>query len=336
MSQTSRCPVTIIGGFLGSGKTTLLRRVLADQGGEGIAVVINEFGEIAIDHHLVRLVGGQGVLVSGGCICCTRQDDLVSAMKDLLDLAERGQIPKLRRVLIETSGLADPAPILFTLVSDRVLMHHFFVEGIVATVDCVNGQLQLDLYEESRKQATVADLLILTKVDMANPAGRQKLEDRLRIINPAARITEAVFGRLAEGEMFGAGVAAWMPGELREGNQSHLSSPPPETRSLSLSYERPLEWVALTVWLSMLLHARGQDVLRVKGMINASDIGRIVLNGVQHVLHPPEHLERWPADDHMSRLIFITRKLDPQSLVHSLDAFLRIGRDQDVDFGRGR
>ena len=340
-ARANRCPVTVIGGFLGSGKTTLLRRVLADEGSKGIAVVINEFGEVALDHHLVRQVGEQTVLVSGGCVCCNRRDDLVRVMRDLLDLDERGPIRKLRRVLIETSGLADPAPILFTLVTDPVLQHHFFVDSIMATVDAVNGQLQLDLHEESRKQATVADQLVLTKVDMAEPDELEKLVHRLRTINPMARITSAVFGELAGGRLFGDGAS---PSSLREGWGSGLSaeperelykanssSPPTETRSLCLRLDQPLDWVAFTIWLSMLLHARGEDVLRVKGLINAREVGAVVLNGVQHVLHPPEHLERWPAEDESSRLVFITRKLDPQSIVRSLNAFQCLGGGQPVD-----
>lgn len=333
-ARANRCPVTVIGGFLGSGKTTLLRRVLADEGSKGIAVVINEFGEVALDHHLVRQVGEQTVLVSGGCVCCNRRDDLVRVMRDLLDLDERGQIRKLRRVLIETSGLADPAPILFTLVTDPVLQHHFFVDGIVATVDAVNGQLQLDLHEESRKQATVADQLVLTKVDMAEPDELEKLVHRLRTINPMARITSAVFGEVAEGRLFGDcnGVGARIPAQPTcELHLSNGNSPPAETRSLSLSFHQPLDWVAFTIWLSMLLHARGEDVLRVKGLINAREVGAVVLNGVQHVLHPPEHLERWPAEDESSRLVFITRKLDPQSIVRSLNAFQCLGGGQPVD-----
>jgi len=333
-ARANRCPVTVIGGFLGSGKTTLLRRVLADEGSKGIAVVINEFGEVALDHHLVRQVGEQTVLVSGGCVCCNRRDDLVRVMRDLLDLDERGQIRKLRRVLIETSGLADPAPILFTLVTDPVLQHHFFVDGIVATVDAVNGQLQLDLHEESRKQATVADQLVLTKVDMAEPDELEKLVHRLRTINPMARITSAVFGEVAEGRLFGDcnGAGARIPAQPTcELHLSNGNSPPAETRSLSLSFHQPLDWVAFTIWLSMLLHARGEDVLRVKGLINAREVGAVVLNGVQHVLHPPEHLERWPAEDESSRLVFITRKLDPQSIVRSLNAFQCLGGGQPVD-----
>jgi G3E family GTPase len=333
-ARANRCPVTVIGGFLGSGKTTLLRRVLADEGSKGIAVVINEFGEVALDHHLVRQVGEQTVLVSGGCVCCNRRDDLVRVMRDLLDLDERGQIRKLRRVLIETSGLADPAPILFTLVTDPVLQHHFFVDSIMATVDAVNGQLQLDLHEESRKQATVADQLVLTKVDMAEPDELEKLVHRLRTINPMARITSAVFGEVAEGRLFGDcnGVGARIPAQPTcELHLSNGNSPPAETRSLSLSFHQPLDWVAFTIWLSMLLHARGEDVLRVKGLINAREVGAVVLNGVQHVLHPPEHLERWPAEDESSRLVFITRKLDPQSIVRSLNAFQCLGGGQPVD-----
>jgi len=198
---------------------------------------------------------------------------------------------------------------------------------MVATVDAVSGELQLDLHEESRKQATVADQLILTKVDMAEPAALERLAARLRALNPTAEITRSVFGKLQEDCLFSEseGARVRIPPHGTWDQPPTHGLPASETNSLSLTFRQPVDWIAFTIWLTMLLHARGESVLRVKGLIHAQGVGGVILNGVQHVLHPPLHLDRWPAEDASSRLVFITRKLDPASLLRSLNAFQRLG-----------
>ena len=229
--------------------------------------------------------------------------------------------------MIEASGLADPAPILFTLVTDPVLQHHFYVDAIITTVDAVNGRLQVELHEETRKQIAVADELILTKVDMATPTDVAALAERLRVINPSARVVEAVFGRV-EGELILDGEPAReraLREFLRTRAEPIAGSHAHNTQALSLTFDVPLDWVAFGVWLSMLLESRGQDVLRIKGLVDVREVGPVVINGVQHVIHPPEHLEVWPSEDKRSRLVFVTRNIDPKMLRRSLEVFQRIG-----------
>src|SRR5215813_1054317 len=196
MSRPTTRPITIVTGFLGSGKTTLLRRLLASPGMHDTAVLVNEFGEVGLDHHLIQRLDEQTILLGNGCVCCTVRRDLVQALTTLLDRDQRGLIAPLRRVVIETTGLADPAPLEFTVVTDPVLQHHFRVDSVVTTVDAVNGPLHLDRHPVSRKQVALADEIIITKTDLALPDTVATLRERLRRYNPAARMTTAILGVL--------------------------------------------------------------------------------------------------------------------------------------------
>ena len=314
-------PITVVTGFLGSGKTTLLRRVLAGVETRGTAVLINEFGEVGLDHHLVQQVDEQTILLGNGCVCCTVREDLVQALRDLLDQDQRGAIAPLKRLIVETTGLADPAPILFTVETDPMLRHHFRIERVIATVDAVNGQHHLDQHAVSVKQVAAADEVIVTKTDMAAPDTAEFLMTRLRAINPSAKYTTSIFGDLDPGWLFASGVRDLQTG--RPPHASPLAAPlstgePPEhdsdTRSISLTFDQPLDWVAFSVWLSMLLHAHGESVLRVKGLLNVGATGPVVLNGVQHIIHAPEHLPAWPDADHRSHLVFILHRLAPLAI----------------------
>jgi G3E family GTPase len=191
--RDTRRPVTVVTGFLGSGKTTLLGKVLPEPSMANIAVLINEFGEVGLDHHLLRRVDERTILLGSGCVCCTTREDLIGALLELLALDERGEIPRLDRVVIETTGLADPAPILYTIFTDPVLQHHFSVDLVLATVDAVNGDLHLDRNPESLKQAAAADKIVITKTDIAEPRAVNGLLLRLGTINPSARL----LGRLS-------------------------------------------------------------------------------------------------------------------------------------------
>jgi G3E family GTPase len=340
-AEAAKKPVTVITGFLGSGKTTLLSRVLAVPSLANTAVLVNEFGKVGLDHHLLRRADEKTVLLEHGCVCCTTREDLVGALLDLLEEEGRGEIPSLDRVVVETSGLADPAPILFTILSHPVLQHHYYVDLVVCTVDAVNGDLHLDRSPESTKQVAASDVVVLTKTDIAETGTIGPLRTRLRDINPSVRMVEAPFGEVDTEELLLPAVG-WSPSEPRsnldmganipvletysmggrvgEGDPRHVS----QTHSTSLTFYGPVDWTAFGVWFSMLLHARGEDVLRVKGLLDVGEAGPVLLNGVQHVMHPPDHLNEWPDEDHRSRIIFITRGIRSEELLASLEAFRHI------------
>jgi G3E family GTPase len=332
MSRTTTRPITIVTGFLGSGKTTLLRRLLASPGMHDTAVLVNEFGEVGLDHHLVQRLDEQTMLLGHGCVCCTVRHDLVQALTTLLDRDQRGIIAPLRRIVIETTGLADPAPLVYTVVTDPMLQHHFRIDSVVTTVDAVNGPLHLDRHPVSRKQVALADEIIITKTDLALPDTVATLRGRLRRDNPAARLTTAILGDLDPHWLLGpqashltvARTTATVSPELLQMPPHPPGAPHPhgtEIRSLALTFTQPLDWIAFSVWLSMLLHAHGEAVLRVKGLLNVGATGPVVLNGVQHILHPPEHLAAWPGEDQRSHLVFILHALEPEAIRTSLQAF---------------
>lgn len=309
--------MTVVTGFLGSGKTTLLSRALKAPGMEATAVLVNEFGSVGLDHHLLRRAGEATLLLENGCVCCATRGDLVEALLALLDEEERGDIPPLRRVAVETTGLADPAPILYTVYAHPVLQHHYAVDSVLCTVDALHGDLHLDRNPESTRQVAAADVLVVTKTDIAAVEMSRVLAGRLRSINPYARVFDAPYGEVDPSELFGAGTAG------------RAVAPPPETdghagtgtSSTAVTFDRPVDWAGFGIWLSMLLHARGEAVLRVKGFLDAGGPGPVVIDGVQHVMHPPRHLDAWPDDDRRSRVVFIARGIRSDELLASLEAF---------------
>jgi G3E family GTPase len=307
-----KLPVALVTGFLGSGKTTLIARLLAHPDMGETAVIVNELGEIGIDHHLLRRVDERTVLMPSGCVCCTLREDLATELRDLLDRRDSGEIPEFRRVVVETTGLADPVPIVNTLLAEPVVKHHYELERVIATVDAVHGLQD----EESVRQAAAADLLIVTKSDLADP---EPVERRLLGLNPAAEVIEAEFGDVAPERLFGT------PRQARQ-----LAAEPHHdhggVQSFSLRFEEPLDWTAFGIWLTMLLQSRGRDVLRVKGLLDVGGDGPVLLNGVQHVVHPPVHLDRWPDGDRGTRIVFIARGIERDELVASLTAFNRAAK----------
>ncbi len=289
------------------------------------AVLVNEFGKVGLDHHLLRQVNEHTLLLGNGCACCTRREDLVKTLLELLAIDERADISHMERVVIETSGLADPAPIHFTILTHPVLQHHFFIDRVITVVDAVNGHLHLDRHPEAQKQVASADKIIITKSDMALVASVDELTSRLHTLNPLAHIMKATFGEVNTLLLFSRNE---MSTSAEEKNLSKLQNKPLDkkqhisnTHSISLIFQEPLDWRAFGLWLSMLLYARGEDVLRVKGLLDIGEEGPVVLNGVQHIIHPLEHLDQWPSEDHCSRLIFITRGIDPQVILTSLRIF---------------
>lgn len=314
MADGERIPVSLVTGFLGSGKTTLISKLLTNPELRDTVVIVNELGEVAIDHHLIRRVDERTVLLGAGCVCCTLRGDLVDELRDLMDRRDRGEIPSFKRVVVETTGVADPAPIVGTLVSEPFVRSHFELDGLVATVDAVHGLRT----EESLRQAAAADSLVVTKADLADPA---PLERRLRQLNPTAEVIEASFGDVAPSRLFGRPPRDPREIELESDGHSHEGG----VSTVALFLDETLDWTAFGIWLTMLLQARGQDVLRVKGLLDVGTDGPLLLNGVQHVVHPPEHLDAWPDDDRRSRIVLIGKNLDAGALEASLLAFNNAG-----------
>ena len=314
--MAERLPVALVTGFLGSGKTTLLSRLLGRPELGETAVIVNELGEVAIDHHLLRRVDERTVLLANGCVCCTLRGDLADELRDLLSRRTRGEIPAFRRVLVETTGLADPAPILNTLLAEPVVRHHFEPGAVLATVDAVNGLGQLEREAETVKQVVVADRLVVTKTDVADRAEVGRLEERLRALNPAAELLEVSFGEVEPAVLLAGGEGDPRDVRIPEG-PAHGG----DLHPFVLFLERPVDWTAFGIWLTMLLQARGNDVLRVKGLLDVGGPGPVVLNGVQHVVSPPEHLEAWPDEDRRSRIVFIARGIEKREVEESLAAF---------------
>jgi G3E family GTPase len=322
-------PVNIITGFLGSGKTTLLQRLLRSRDSSDVAVLVNEFGEVGLDHHLLQGVAESTLLLENGCLCCAVRGDLNKALRDLLSRRTRGEVPHFRRVVIETSGLADPAPIAYTLLSEAVLRHHFRLSGIITTIDAVNGATQLATFPEAVKQASMADRLVVTKADLSDGPSLAALRVRLRSLNLSAQILESSEIRNdlhqlltddiydAEGKFREA--SHWTAEEVDERNaHAHTAG----VQSFAAIFDRPLDWTAFGVWTTMLLHRHGANILRLKGLLNVAGVPTpVLINGVQHIVHPPSHLEAWPDADRRSRLIFIVQGLQRARIERSLAAF---------------
>ena len=320
-------PVNIITGFLGSGKTTLLQRLLRSPELSDIAVLVNEFGEVGLDHHLLQGVAESTLLLENGCLCCAVRGDLQKALRDLLSGRTRGEVPYFRRVVIETSGLADPAPIAYTLLSEAVLRHHFRLSGIITTVDALNGAAQLGGFAEAVKQVSMADRLVVTKTDLSDEPSLRALRAQLRALNLSAQLLNSTevsgdFQRLLTDDIYDPQgkfrEAVRWTAEETTGSHDHTA----DVRSFAVFFDRPLDWTAFGVWASMLLHRHGADVLRLKGLLNVAGVPTpVLINGVQHMVHPPSHLETWPDADRRSRLIFIVRGLQRERIERSLAVF---------------
>ena len=339
-------PVVVLTGFLGSGKTTLLQRLLSEPALTDTAVLVNEFGEIGIDHHLVQYADEDLVMLANGCICCTIRDDLGKAMRDLLEGRASGAIPPFARLFIETTGLADPVPILHTLMTEPVVDKAYRLARIVTTVDAVNGETHLTRQQESVKQAAVADRIVMTKCDLAPADTVSRLTERLRRLNPSAPILAAPSPALQLDALLGGedstlderpeNVRAWLDeaayGSAEPASHGHhgpldVNRHDERIAAACLTFDEPIDWTAFCVWLTMLLHSRGEDVLRVKGIVNVPGLaGPVLINGVQHIIHPPIHLECWPDEDRRSRIVFITRDMTRDELRTSLATFVRANR----------
>ncbi|WP_232630573.1 CobW family GTP-binding protein [Methylobacterium sp. Leaf118] len=338
-------PLTVLTGFLGAGKTTLLNRLLADPALADTVVIVNEFGEIGLDHLLIETVDEGMILLGAGCLCCTVRGDLINTLEDLLRRRDNGRIGAFRRVVIETTGLADPAPILHALLTHPYLSMRFRLQGVVTVVDAVNGTNTLDAHEEARRQAAVADHLVLTKADLPG-AEPEALRARLAALNPGAALhgpdvpAERLLGGLFGLDGKGADVRAWLGAEDHDHNHGHgsdhghhhghahphhdVNRHDAAIRAFHLTSEVPVPRPAFEMFLDLIRSAHGPKLLRLKGLVALADDPErpVVVHGVQHVVHAPVTLPAWPDADRRSRLVVIVRDLDPDFVRRIWDAFL--------------
>ena len=341
-AAASRVPVSLITGFLGSGKTTLLNHLLQDPGLAHSLVIINEFGEIGIDHLLVATPSENMRLLANGCLCCAVRGDLVDTLADAHRKREEGVIPAFDRVLVETTGLADPVPIIQTLVSDEDVAPWFRLDTVVSVVDAVHAQSQLDTHSEAVKQVAVADLLLLSKTDLAGAADALELRARLARINPGVEVLPILRGAIDPRLLFGRAaltsraqsrdVERWLgsghgaaDGACMLESHEHCGHGHGTARhddrihTFTLFHDTPASAQTLATWLTLLANFRGANLLRVKGLINVD--GRpVVVQAVQTVIHEPVELVAWPSAERRSRVVFIVRDADRSQFERSLDA----------------
>jgi G3E family GTPase len=307
-ARGARIPLTVITGFLGAGKTTLLKSFLETPQGQGTAVVVNEFGATGIDDALMRESADETILLGNGCLCCITRTDLQRTLRRMAIERERGEMPDFQRIVIETSGLADPSPILQTFATDRALGETFAVEAVVTVVDAVTGADTLGWSAEARKQAILADRLVVTKTDIAGEGDADALAAQLRKLNPGAEILQAVNGVLD-------------PTRLTEPASDQRNAFVAEAAhsdgivSFVLADSKPTPWPVFARAMETLMAMRGPDLLRVKGFLNvAGCAGPVVVQFVQHLAHPPVELAGWPDDNRESRVVFITRNISERQV----------------------
>jgi len=346
-------PLTVLTGFLGAGKTTLLNRLLGDEHLRDTVVIINEFGEIGLDHLLVETVDEGLVLLAAGCLCCTVRGDLVATLEDLLRRRDNDRITPFHRVMIETTGLADPAPILHAILYHPYLSLRFALEGVVTVVDAVNGAATLDAHAEAVRQAAVAERIVLTKTDLADAATTDALRERLRRLNPGARVLTAIGGAVPAADVIGgafgpdgkiADVRAWLTAEAVEaaereahahahghhhhghGHHHHhdVNRHDASIRAFTLTTDQPIARGSFDMFLDLLRSAHGPKLLRLKGIVCLADQPDrpVVIHGVQHVIHVPAVLPAWPDADRRTRLVFIVSDLDKGFVERLWRAFL--------------
>ncbi|HZN31359.1 MAG TPA: GTP-binding protein [Xanthobacteraceae bacterium] len=339
-------PLTVLTGFLGAGKTSLLNRLIVDPALADTAVIINEFGEVGLDHLLVKPIKDGMVLLQSGCLCCTLRGDLVDALESLLRDLDNGRVA-FRRVVLETTGLADPAPVLQTAMAHPYLVMRYRLDGVITVVDAVNGAATLDAHMEAVKQVAVADRIVLTKTDLLDTAERrdrkERLVARLRALNPAAAVLDAAAGEATPQRILGCGlfdpdrklpdVKRWLaaeayaqapPGHEHESHHHDVNRHDERIRAFAFAADAPIPGAMFEMFLDLLRSVHGENLLRLKGIVKLAETpaSPLVIHGVQHVFHPPVRLPRWPDGDERTRIVLITRDLDPRAVRGLFDAFL--------------
>jgi len=336
--------VNVITGFLGSGKTTLLRKLLASGLGAETAVLINEFGEVGIDHLLVGQIAPDTVLLKSGCLCCSIRGDLKDALVQLFSKREKAELPNFKRMILETTGLADPAPIFATVLADQMVRHHFKLGVIITVVDSFNAGLHEELHPEWTAQVTAADRLVLSKTDLVSEQAHKALQIHLKSLNPAALILTSVAVERGDSLLLTPGLHDVHPdieaerwirnfasdgrhGEEniggKRGHEDDLSDlEHPGVNSFCIVFDHQINWTAFGLWLSMLLNRHGRNILRVKGILSLRGTDfPIAIHGVQHLVHPPVHLPSWREEDRRSRVVFIVRGIKQEAIEQSFRAF---------------
>jgi G3E family GTPase len=307
-------PISVLTGFLGSGKTTLLSRMLTSPGLSDTAVIVNEFGAVGFDHLLLEVADQEVVALPNGCVCCAVRQDLADTLYRLLRRRANGELPPFQRLVLETSGLAEPSPILYTLSADAFLERALQVHAVVATIDTLAGAATLDRFPEATAQAACADRLLLTKTDLATPS--PLLLQRLDALNPAASIDDAATVAPAWALFGGVKAMAARPRFVATTVHAH------GIRAVVLVLRRPMSRLDFSVALGGLARERGEDLLRVKGIVAFADrgAGPAAIHAVQHTLYPPRWFESWPDSDRRSRLVFIVRDIDSEILLERFAA----------------
>jgi G3E family GTPase len=354
MDAADHIPVTVLTGFLGSGKTTVLNHLLRQPALNGVIAIINEFGEVGLDHLLVETSEERLALLDNGCICCSVREDLIETLRGLTTCRAAGTIPPFHRVLLETTGLADPVPVLHTLMTAPDIVGRYRIDGVVATVDAVNGAHTLDVHPEAIRQVAVADRLLLTKTDLASDHDLSRLDARLAAVNPVAVRSRVRNGIIDPAKVLDAGlfdpaarpsdVVDWFEAASITANEPHDHDPhhcdgghcghhshhvhDPQVSSYSLIIDEPIRHDAFMRWLDYVAALKGEDLLRFKAIVNVAEHPDrpVVVHGVQHVFHPPITLDGWPSPDHRSRLVFIVRGIPRDIVENTLCKFAAVSR----------
>ncbi|MGA7801292.1 MAG: GTP-binding protein [Gammaproteobacteria bacterium] len=315
-----RLPVFVVTGFLGSGKTTLLNHLLGQPGMDRTAVVVNEFGSVGLDHRLMATASEDLVVLDGGCVCCSLRGDLITTLRNLFLRRVRMEVPEFERVCIETTGLADPAPILHTLLADPLVNARYRLQTVIALVDAVLGESQLERFPQAQKQAAMADRLVVTKTDLAGEDAVEHLMGALRRLNPTATVLRAAHGRMETDRLLGGGLydtarkAADVPGWLGARSDPGAGNGH-GVQSFCIEVAAPVAGDALYRALEILVREHGEELLRLKGIVAVEgEHGTVAIHAVQHLLHPPVALAQAVPAPPTGRLVCITRNLSEQAV----------------------
>lgn len=332
--STAKLPLVLLTGFLGSGKSLLLNRLLSEPAFANTAVVVNEFGEIGLDHVLVQPGSDNVVLLEAGCLCCTIGDSLHETLADLFYRRARGEIPPFERVVIETTGLADPAPILNTLLGHKAVTDAYLLDAVLVTVDAMHVEAELERHRETLKQIAVADRLVITKVDAVSAAQVAAVRARLASLNPAAEVFESRQASAAL-EAFrprGPEKARAVPALPSHAHAHDVNRHDEHVRAHCFVLDAPVSWSGLAAWCRVMVEALGERLLRCKGIVEIAGSGEVVfVQGVQRVFHAPQRLPGWPDADRRSRLVCITRDVEEGEIRRTLPALaLEAGADPNV------